>query len=223
MRIIFDIESFGIKPSLSEVNVPKTYKKTEAIEKYQKENQYKQWRDNSANIFRCKIICLSYKLDMDETKHLIGSEKDIMLAFEAIIKGIGSERFALEWLSYNGTNFDIPILQLRGMKYGCKHLLDSLPKSGSDKRNIDLMTRITPTLWKGWTDSKLKGCYTFANVCNYLGIPVKQNGVDGSKVFDLYMNKEMDKIAAYCDEDVDALVMLAEKMQVREAVTRSFF
>jgi hypothetical protein len=63
--------------------------------------------------------------------------------------------------------------------------------------------------WAGWGNH-----ISLAKLCAALGIQVKTDGIDGSKVWEFVKSGHVQKVAAYCEEDVAA---------VREAFRRMMF
>ena len=110
-------------------------------------------------------------------------------------------------VSFNGRNFDIPMLMVRAMKYNlsCPAYFDKdnkmLNKSKwdnyryrfTDKFHVDLMDHISEF-------GAVRGL-KLDTLCTMMGIPGKFD-VSGDQVFSLYYDGEIGKIKEYCESDV---------------------
>ena len=110
-------------------------------------------------------------------------------------------------VSFNGRNFDIPMLMIRAMKYNlsCPAFYDKenkeLNKSKwdnyryrfSDRFHVDLMDHISE--FGAVRSLKLD------LLCNMAGIPGKFD-VSGDQVHTLYYEGKLDEIKEYCESDV---------------------
>ncbi|WP_348518770.1 3'-5' exonuclease [Campylobacter sp. CCS1377] len=114
-------------------------------------------------------------------------------------------------VSFNGKNYDMPVLVLRALKYNIKAstYLDTI----SDKWN-NYKTRF----------SELKHCDLFESlggtrglrldlICSMAGLPGKYE-VHGDEVMTLFYNKEYEKIHEYCESDVLNTYMLYLKYEL---------
>lgn len=248
----FDIETFGEKPTLKELNAAIKANGNCKTAKSRKENIKKQqdaimddpaaaieaaWRANSLDKFKSIIIALSYQLDdgpivklkgsttltvhkdiTDEDELLIRKaldiEQDILEDLNKVITGLKSEANLLYWVHWNGSEFDLPILGLRALKYRHTTLFNAMPNNEKDKRNVDLMKRITPTIWKSFHSMK--------SICEYLGIPCKEGDIDGSKVHDYFRAGKHDEISDYCGGDVEVLGPLSIRLGCDHFYERTF-
>ena len=110
-------------------------------------------------------------------------------------------------VSFNGRNFDIPMLMIRAMKYNlsCPAFYDkdnkALNKSKwdnyryrfSDRFHVDLMDHISEF-------GAVRGL-KLDLLCNMAGIPGKFD-VSGDQVHTLYYAHKLDEIKEYCESDV---------------------
>lgn len=123
---------------------------------------------------------------------------------EELLKGFFQyfERAKPRLVSFNGRNFDLPVLKFRAMKYGIS--CPALYKSG-DKWNS--YTSRYSSDWHCDLLDVLKdhgamgGGLKLNEVCAILGLPGKF-GVDGSKVSDMFDAGQVEEIRAYCETDV---------------------
>jgi len=110
-------------------------------------------------------------------------------------------------VSFNGRNFDIPMLMVRAMKYNLscpafyekenkmlnKSKWDNYRYRFTDKFHVDLMDHISEF-------GAVRGL-KLDLLCTMMGIPGKFD-VSGDQVFSLYYDGEIEKIKEYCESDV---------------------
>ncbi|MFW6248208.1 MAG: hypothetical protein ACOC4J_00390 [Bacteroidota bacterium] len=222
MNLFFDIETVpdGYKIGKKDVVVPGQYKKEESKQQWLKDNAEeaieKEYRSRSLDSLKGRVLCLGYALDYKKPKVLIGTEEEIIDRFEGVLNEVGSrELMSLTYIGFNIYEFDIPWLYQRAVKYNKKIIRDNIPLSKYEKRqvvagvyegrSIDLM------LWFNATRSPSKSYVSQRAVCEYLGIPTKEN-MDGSQVYDYMLQGKLDEIHEYCIEDVKTLQLLHKKM-----------
>jgi len=221
-RFYLDLEVVGHKPTIEELQakikpsancktddsrLASIQKQTDALLKNPEAALEAAHRKNSLDIFKSDIICAGFKFDSHKTRGVCYiKERDTVKELNKICKDLGTEQHLVEWVTWNGTEYDIPILTARALLYGYMDLYNSLPKSKNDKRNIDLMHHVTPTIWKAY--------YSLSDICKYLGIPVKEGLITGANVFDHYYDGNIKGIRKYCIQDVQALVKLAKRFNL---------
>jgi len=110
-------------------------------------------------------------------------------------------------VSFNGRNFDMPMLMIRAMKYNLscnayfekenkmlnKSKWDNYRYRFTDKFHVDLMDHISEF-------GAVRGL-KLDLLCTMMGIPGKFD-VSGDQVFSLYYENEIEKIKEYCESDV---------------------
>ena len=107
------------------------------------------------------------------------------------------EKFPGTLVSFNGRGFDLPVLELHALKYGCR-----LPRyfSGksryrfSDEGHYDLYDFLT-----NYGVHRLRGGFNV--LAKMIGLPGKTN-IDGSMVQQLWQDGHSDDIHRYCRNDV---------------------
>ncbi|SNR73719.1 ribonuclease H-like domain-containing protein [Desulfurobacterium atlanticum] len=145
-------------------------------------------------------------------KSYVGEERYIVKIFwEKVNKAFTCKEPGPVFVTFNGKNFDFPVMLLRGMKIkddeivkkALKYYLEDSDKWEKERPNynsrytryhIDLME-----VFNVRTSLKV--------LCSLFGIPVKTEA-HGSEVEELYRNKKFKKIAQYCAEDVLATARL---------------
>lgn len=208
----FDLETI---PSGSiddfEVKVPKTYKKEEAIEKYIEENKVEQFRKRSVNTSTADIVAasiaagdgdiLSFSVDPDSElteRELMEDFSDYVLSEAVYVDDDGTRAYTIYWCGFRIRDYDLNIIFKKAIKYKLYDLAKLIPRGSYDKRVIDL--------FELWTGSKMmdpKGGNKMKDVREYLGLEGKTAGMDGSMVYDYYLDGKIEEIAHYCDCDVE--------------------
>ncbi|MCB5187067.1 3'-5' exonuclease [Methylobacillus caricis] len=117
----------------------------------------------------------------------------------------GIEKYTPNLVSWNGSGFDLPVLHYRGLVHGI-----AAPRywdMGDDDRefkwnnyisryhtrHLDLMDLLA--MFNGRANAPLDD---LAQLCGFPG----KLGMDGSKVWDAYVNGEINAIRDYCETDV---------------------
>lgn len=117
----------------------------------------------------------------------------------------GIDRYTPTLVSWNGGGFDLPVIHYRALKHGVN--ASRYWETGQDdqsfkwnnyisryhSRHTDLMD-----LLSGYQP---RAVAPLDQVASMLGFPGKM-GMDGSKVFDAWLNGEIGKIRDYCETDV---------------------
>lgn len=123
---------------------------------------------------------------------------------EELVKGVFQylNRLKPRFVSFNGRNFDMPVLRFRAMKYGIT--APWLYRSG-DKWN-NYQSRYSADWHCDLLDvlkdnGAMTGGLKLDEVATILGLPGK-TGVDGSQVSDMYDAGKLDEIRNYCETDV---------------------
>ena len=152
-----------------------------------------------------QVVCISYV--QAEFKHQDG---EVYISTKNIRSGKGdTEKDLVEGfftavnklkpilVSYNGKNFDLPVLMYRGMKYGIDG--EYLYKAGGKWDNYD-----RDKTWHCDLQDALppyRNALKLNEIASVLGFPGKI-GVDGSKVMPMYDEGKIKEIQYYCETDV---------------------
>ena len=159
-----------------------------------------------------KIVAISFveaeieRDGMHERYHLSGvrSGGEIDFTEEKLVQGVYQflNRAKPRLVSYNGRNFDLPVMKFRAMKYGVS--APWLYRSG-DKWN-NYTSRYSADWHCDLLDvlkdfGAMQGGLKLDEVATVLGLPGKV-GVDGSQVSDMYDRGEIGAIRDYCETDV---------------------
>lgn len=158
-----------------------------------------------------KIICISAGFIHKNILHIKSfygdEEKEVLLTFKKSLEKFARNRNAL-LCAHNGKEFDFPYLCRRMLINGIK-LPQLLQIQGKKPWEVPLLD--TLELWR-FGDYKH---YTSLDLlCEVFNIPTPKDGIDGSRVGQIYWEEEnLHRIVKYCEADVVALTQLYLKMQ----------
>jgi predicted PolB exonuclease-like 3'-5' exonuclease len=137
-----------------------------------------------------RILCIAYAIDDDETKCLFGEEKEILTQFWAIAKDCTT------FIGHNVMEFDLKFIYKRSIIYRVRPSRDLNFARYRSEPIFDTMKE-----WEKWGS---QGASLHRLTCA-LGITSpKEEGIDGSKVYDFYLAGKSEDIYKYCKRDVDA-------------------
>jgi len=132
----------------------------------------------------------------------LGEEKNLLTEFSALINRHFSKSHH-RLCAHNGKEFDFPYIARRMVIHGLE-LPGPLQVAG--KKPWEVSHLDTMELWK-FGDYKH---YTSLKLLTHvLGIPSPKDDIDGSQVADVYYkDKNVDRIAKYCEQDVLAVAQV---------------
>lgn len=122
---------------------------------------------------------------------------------EEMIKGLFSHlaKRKPRFVSFNGRNFDFPVLKYRAMKFGVSApwLYNTGDKWNNyhQKFSLDWHCDLVDAFSDFGSSARLK----MNEICACLGLPGK-TGIDGSMVAEMFDRGEIGKIRDYCETDV---------------------
>lgn len=151
----------------------------------------------------CGILVLRDQKKFFRLKSFYGDdEKQILLGFNGMLQKFASNRKA-QLCAHNGKEFDFPFLARRMLvnRIALPEILDIAGKKPWEVNFLD-----TLELWKF---GDYKHYTSLELLTNLFGIPSPKDDIDGSQVADVYYKeKDIGRIAAYCEKDVVALTQL---------------
>ncbi|MDR2777937.1 MAG: 3'-5' exonuclease [Rickettsiales bacterium] len=105
-------------------------------------------------------------------------------------------------VGYNSRTFDLPVLKYRAMKYAIPaaklFMANNRWENYSSRYSLKWHCDLLETL----SDFGLSARCKMNEVCSILGIPGKMDGMDGSKVTDLFDCGNIEELDSYCETDV---------------------
>ena len=137
-----------------------------------------------------RIFCIGYATDNEEAKCLSGDEKQILKDFWELA------RDATLFIGHNIMEFDLRFIYKRSIIHQIKPTRDL---SFARYRNEPIFDTIKE--WEKW--SSQGASLHKLSIALGLASP-KEEGIDGSKVYDYYLAGKQDEIIKYCIRDVEA-------------------
>lgn len=198
-RLIFlDIETVPAGPPIdpSTLDCPGNISKPESIAKWYAEKApaiaEEQWRKGALDSMRGEILCIGWS-DIEEGYAICtGDEESTLRQFSGVVQYNHPVRF----VGWNCNGFDLPWIWRKAVKYGIKELRQAINRDRYRGNSIDLMQ-----VWA----SDFKDFRKQSDVAAFLGIEDRSNGIDGSKVYDLYREGRIEEIKTYCMGDVETV------------------
>jgi 3'-5' exonuclease len=200
MKLFLDIETI---PAAGE-DIPVLKKlwqdaKAKNPQKDKKESDFENFfRNTSFQGEFGRIICIGYAIDDDETDCLVGDEKEILRKFWSIAKD------ARLFVGHNLMEFDLRFIFKRSIIHNIRPSREmSFARYRSDPI-FDTMKE-----WEKWGSQGV----SLHRLTTALGITSpKEEGIDGSKVYDYFLAGKVDEIAEYCKRDVEATRAVYKRM-----------
>lgn len=145
-----------------------------------------------------RIICIGYAIDDEKTDCLVGDEKEILRKFWALAKD------ATHFIGHNIMEFDFRFIYKRSVIHNIRPSRElSFARYRSDPI-FDTMKE-----WEKWGAQGT----SLHKLSIALGITSpKEEGIDGSKVYDYFLAGKVDEIAEYCKRDVTATREVYKRM-----------
>ena len=185
-----------------EVKAPGQYKKQDSIDKWLAENGESEreaiYRKQSFNGGYGQVCQISWAIDDGEIcGESLGSdrdgEKDMLASALASIEIALGHATSPDICGHFISGFDLKFIKHRCIVLGIKYPHWLKPNA----KPWDVEIRDTMILWAGARDT-----ISLDNLCKILGIEGKGD-VDGSMVYDMWLDGKHEEIAAYCADDVE--------------------
>lgn len=192
MKLFLDIET--IPASGEDIPILKKLwqdAKAKNPQKDKKESDFENFfRNTSFQGEFGRIICIGYAIDNEKTECLVGDEKEILRKFWAIAKD------AHLFVGHNLMEFDLRFIFKRSIIHGIRPSREISFARYRSEPIFDTMKE-----WEKWGSQGV----SLHRLTTALGITSpKEEGIDGSKVYDYFLAGKVDEIAEYCKRDVEA-------------------
>ncbi len=209
-QILFiDIETVPASPDFNNLNsqMKKLWeKKSKYLIKNEEETAETVYKKAGIYAEFGKIICISvgfFNEEIFRLKSFFGDdEKEVLLQFKSLLKKTYNKDYKY-LCAHNGKEFDYPYIARRMLINGIK-LPEILNLAGKKPWEINHLD--TLELWK-FGDYKH---YTSLELLTAIfNIPTPKDDIDGSMVAEIYYKeKNLKRIAVYCEKDVVAVTQL---------------
>ena len=176
-----------------------------------------KYRETALNGTVGEIICISWAIDDNPVKRVIRSleqdESTILIQLNGSLHNELKDSHGYErrpvWIGHNITGFDLRFLWQRFVINNIKPMIN-IPY---DAKPWDDCVFDTRTQWCG-VQKYSKGFHSLDFLCKVFNI--KQKGdLDGSKVWDYVKEGRYEEIGEYCDDDVERVRELHNRMRFR--------
>ncbi len=197
---IFDIETRIDKRLVREVYFPhETLSDEEAYARVQQQLRQAQGNDFFPLSFHVPISIAVGQVNEERILTAVETLEEENYSEEEIVRSFWTrlDRFPGTLVTFNGRNFDLPVLELQALKYGC-----SAPRYFGGKHRNRYAEEGHYDLYDFLTNHgvhRLRG--GFHVIAKLIGLPGK-TGIDGSMVQQLWQDNRLADIHQYCRHDV---------------------
>jgi DNA polymerase elongation subunit (family B) len=200
-RLFFDIETLPAEGKDIEI-----VKQLWEDAKKKSINSEKKTENTFDNFFRNtsfqgefgRILCIGYAIEGEPVECLSGDEKEILKNFWEIAKD------ADLFIGHNIMEFDLRFIYKRSIIHNIK---PSRELNFARYRNNPIYD--TMKEWEKW--GAIGTSLHKLSICLGVTSP-KEAGIDGSKVYDYFLDGKADEIYKYCKRDVEATRSVYERM-----------
>lgn len=197
MKIFIDIETIpGLeRPEPHEVKVDARLKDPEKIKAAQADGLEDAYRRQALDSMAGRIWCIGVAKDDDAPQCFIGEdEREVLSQLQDFVSACRPNGRDIEWVGHNAVAFDMRWIWRKAVKYGLGKLAFYI-RPDKYRGNI----RDTMLIW---ACGDTRDFVSLDKLAHYLGVGEKTPGMDGSKVYDLWLAKDTKSCAAYCAQDV---------------------
>lgn len=205
-------------------SAPKNYRDPEKIKAFElkkSEELYRAWAFDPMN---CEVIVCSYSIGT-LTHHKDGpptfdpgvvcslkvGEHDIIADLDRIAAGLLSEvRRTVRVIAHNVKGYDAPVLMAAAIRTDSVNLVRLL----SFDKPWESRLWDTCEWWRTHCSTGRRSTAKLDSIAKYLGVGAKTEGMDGSKVLDVYQEGGLEDIVKYCEQDVRVLAAVYRKILV---------
>lgn len=204
--LTIDIETIpSQRPGMAEemkakVKPPGNISKPETIAKWMEENAAtaadEMFRKTALDGTYGEIICIGFAVDNGPI-HMVYRSADERNFLQEVFEQIHINcPFPEMIVGHNAIAFDMRYLFQRAV---INKVIPLFPLHHEARHGNGIFD--TMVAWGGYSPDKR---ISLKNLCAALDIPVKSDGLDGSKVYDYWLEGRHEEIADYCKEDVAA-------------------
>lgn len=209
MNLFFDIETIPADDEFKQIAVDLTKKKFE-----KRARRGEKIKINEEEIFRWtaisgdfgRIFCIGYALGDGPIEVIHGEEKEILAKWWEIANQADC------FIGHNVMDFDLRFIYKRSIINKIKPVSKHLNLSFARYRNFPIFD--TMREWEKWSMDSFISLDTLAKV---LGLPTsKDGGIDGTRVYDFYLDQKFNEIYEYCKRDVELTRKIWRRMSFIE-------
>ncbi len=135
-----------------------------------------------------------------------GDEKAVLERFWEMVGRTKTQRMLPRLVSFNGRDYDGPMLMVRSAQLGVKPSRQMVPKRYDMSEHCDLVEVFN---FMGATRDR----YSLEYWCRRFDIESPKGSIDGSQVARVYRQGRIDDIGEYCLRDVRATAQLYQRLE----------
>lgn len=195
VKLFFDIETIPADEKFKDVAVElasqKELSKTGTTRKSKRRLDY-LYRQTAISGDFGRIFCIGYALNESGVEIISGSEAEILNKWWGIADN------ADLFIGHNIMEFDLRFIFKRSIVYKIKPCAKHLNLSFARYKNFPIFD--TMREWEKWSNSFIK-LDTLAKILDLKSS--KNDGIDGSQVYDFFRKGKHEEIYEYCKRDVE--------------------
>lgn len=198
-KIFIDIETIPGENKIEEdkISAPANYKDPVKIAAYIEEKVGELYLKQSLDPLLGEILCIGIAIDDNPVDVIMkGTTKDNILALRDYLKNAmpDKELIIAEWIGHNIAKFDVPFIGLNILKY-VKEFAHLFPTNSKDRSIVDLADLCSFGVYGQYV--------SFDKACKFFLNDSPKHELDGSKVYQYYLEGRLQEIAEYCADDVE--------------------
>lgn len=197
---IFDIETRIEKNLVRSVYFPHTdITEEDAYQQVRERLRQEQGNDFFPLSFHVPISIAVGQVNDERVLTAVETLHETDYSEEALVRNFWQrlERFPGTLVTFNGRNFDLPVLELQALKYGCpaqRYFSSKARNRYAEEGHYDLYDFLT-----NYGAHRLRGGFNV--LAKLIGLPGKME-IDGSRVQQLWEDGRLTDIHRYCRQDV---------------------
>ena len=204
MNLFFDIETIPAPEELKDIAVKAALKKMakkNIIQEADEQDLEKLYRETSISGDFGRIFCIGYALNNNPVEIIKGEESDILKKWWEVANNASC------FIGHNIMDFDLRFIFKRSIVYRIKPAARHLNLSFARYRNFPIYD--TMREWEKWNSSYV----SLDTLAKILGLESsKDGGIDGSQVYDFFLQGKFDEIYQYCKRDVELTRKVYKRM-----------
>jgi predicted PolB exonuclease-like 3'-5' exonuclease len=197
---LFDIETRVEKGLIRAVYFPhQELSEDEAYTRVRQRLREEQGNDFFPLSFHVPVSIAIGQLNEERVLTAVETVNEDDYSEESIVRSFWQrlERFSGTLVTFNGRNFDLPVMELQALKYGCsapRYFNSRARNRYAEDGHFDLYEFVT-----NYGAHRLRGGFNV--LAKMIGLPGKTE-IDGSMVQQLWQDGRLSDIHRYCREDV---------------------
>jgi predicted PolB exonuclease-like 3'-5' exonuclease len=219
-RLFIDLETCQARDQnviddvIANMKPPKNYKNQDTIDAWFEKNRDEVIKKTSFSGLAGEIICIGWAVDdgalQSVSRYVGGSEQELLKLFFDMIVDENGVNFNPEWVGHNLCDFDLRFLFQR-----C--VINNVKPPISIPYNQQPWGRgVFDTLYETMGNNVSGG--SLDRISKAFGLKGKTEGMDGSKVNQVWLDGGIEQISDYCKDDVELCRGIYKKLNFIDSV-----